>query len=1049
MTRDDRPDMQRELTSLKDFQRRTVDHVHDRFFGDDPVRRFLVADEVGLGKTLVARGVIAKTIDTLWDSVDRIDIVYICSNNQIAAQNLKKLRVGATAEIQHADRLTMLPKAIGQLEGQRVNFVSFTPGTSFNLKGSGGGRSAERVLLYWMLRDGLGDPALRANRWVRFFQGGSGLTSFTNQLRWFDQQERAGIPDTMVAEFASAVRRTRVGDTPLLEALSECVEHFNYLRKDKHVANEVSAQRYRLIGQLRHLLAEASVARLEPDLVILDEFQRFKDLMDETSEASELAHALWNHADAKLLLLSATPFKMYTLPDDEEGEDHYEDFRRTVEFLAGPGRAATVAFDSGAMRTALYAGDADAARQARDRVQTELRRVMVRTERLAATPDRDGMITTKQLPGVEVSPSDVRAYVSDAAVGALLKSADVLEYWRSSPYLFELMDAYQVKKRLEVATKEHNQPLADALALAGPRLTWDELRRYQPLDPGNAKMRGLVNDILERGAWRLAWIPPSLPYFDLGGPYADPALTDFTKRLVFSSWTVVPKAIGSVVSYEAERLLLQRGSGASRDYDATRATALLTFQRTADRFTGLPVLAILYPSVALAEAGDPLVVAREQQATFPMSREAYLDAVQQKVEKLLDRLLEGPVTGAEDDRWYWAAPFALDHMLAPETADEWLPWGADTDDPAGDSRFDDHVEFAMDFDVNTLGRRPADLANLLTLMACASPGVVSLRSLVRTLPSSDGYVDDEVRLIASIAAWGLRTLFNRPEVMALVRSEGSEDEPYWRAVLGHCLNGGLESVLDEYLHVQMESQNLRDKPLEEQTLGLMRPLEAALTLRSSTSSIHFFSASGSDVSIDRGHNVRNHFAVRFGRGTAEDTQVVQRESQVRDAFNSPFWPFVLASTSVGQEGLDFHLYSHAIVHWNLPSNPVDLEQREGRVHRFKGHAVRKNAAVAYGARDEVSSSPDPWNTIFELAANDRPAGESEVFPFWVLPGKYAIERYAPVLPLSKETHALDRLMRTVGAYRLVMGQPRQEDLLRYLGDSAESMAGLGIDLSPA
>ena len=95
--------------------------------------------------------------------------------------------------------------------------------------------------------------------------------------------------------------------------------------------------------------------------------------------------------------------------------------------------------------------------------------------------------------------------------------------------------------------------------------------------------------------------------------------------------------------------------------------------------------------------------------------------------------------------------------------------------------------------------------------------------------------------------------------------------------------------------------------------------------------------------------LRSHFAVRFGRGTAEDSKVVQRESQVRGAYNSPFWPFVLASTSVGQEGLDFHQYSHAIVHWNLPGNPVDLEQREGRVHRYKGHAVRKNAATIYGA----------------------------------------------------------------------------------------------------
>ncbi len=73
-----------------------------------------------------------------------------------------------------------------------------------------------------------------------------------------------------------------------------------------------------------------------------------------------------------------------------------------------------------------------------------------------------------------------------------------------------------------------------------------------------------------------------------------------------------------------------------------------------------------------------------------------------------------------------------------------------------------------------------------------------------------------------------------------------------------------------------------------------------------------------------------------------------RSSEVRDAFNSPFWPFVLATTSVGQEGLDFHLYCHAVVHWNLPGNPVDLEQREGRVHRYKGHAVRKNLARDFG-----------------------------------------------------------------------------------------------------
>ena len=72
-----RPDVEMELSRLKDFQRRTAEYVHRRLYLDeDRVRRFLVADEVGLGKTMVARGVIAQAIDHLWDDVDRIDVVY-------------------------------------------------------------------------------------------------------------------------------------------------------------------------------------------------------------------------------------------------------------------------------------------------------------------------------------------------------------------------------------------------------------------------------------------------------------------------------------------------------------------------------------------------------------------------------------------------------------------------------------------------------------------------------------------------------------------------------------------------------------------------------------------------------------------------------------------------------------------------------------------------------------------------------------------------------------------------------------------------------------
>jgi len=80
----------------------------------------------------------------------------------------------------------------------------------------------------------------------------------------------------------------------------------------------------------------------------------------------------------------------------------------------------------------------------------------------------------------------------------------------------------------------------------------------------------------------------------------------------------------------------------------------------------------------------------------------------------------------------------------------------------------------------------------------------------------------------------------------------------------------------------------------------------------------------------------------------ETTGNVARADAVREAFNSPFRPFILASTTIEQEGLDFHTWCHAVVHWNLPANPVDLEQREGRVHRYKGHAVRRNVTSHLG-----------------------------------------------------------------------------------------------------
>ena len=147
-----RPNTKAVLSGLKDFQRRTVDYVFQRLYLDKPnAKRFLIADEVGLGKTLVARGLIAKCIEQLWSKVDRIDIVYICSNADIARQNINRLNVTGGKDFAFPTRITLLPIRLKNLSNNRINFISFTPGTSFDIPNNLG-QGEERAVLYWLLK---------------------------------------------------------------------------------------------------------------------------------------------------------------------------------------------------------------------------------------------------------------------------------------------------------------------------------------------------------------------------------------------------------------------------------------------------------------------------------------------------------------------------------------------------------------------------------------------------------------------------------------------------------------------------------------------------------------------------------------------------------------------------------------------------------------------------------------------------------------------------------------------------------------------------------
>ena len=63
------------------------------------------------------------------------------------------------------------------------------------------------------------------------------------------------------------------------------------------------------------------------------------------------------------------------------------------------------------------------------------------------------------------------------------------------------------------------------------------------------------------------------------------------------------------------------------------------------------------------------------------------------------------------------------------------------------------------------------------------------------------------------------------------------------------------------------------------------------------------------------------------------TKTEARDRHLR-GFNSPFAPFVLLASSVGQEGIDLQKFCRHVIHYDLEWNPAKLEQREGRVDRL-------------------------------------------------------------------------------------------------------------------
>ena len=766
---------------LSNFQQATAEYAFRRLYGDsDSTRRFLVADETGLGKTHVAREVIAQTIEHLQHTghVKRIDIVYVCSNADIAAQNVRKLNITGSESPNFATRLSLLVTMPDMLKPtthggtKPITFVAFTPGTSFQL-GHQMGRKEERAVLYELLRHHLGFRGPRATAALRIFQGG---VSTWQRFRDLDvagvagQPLDSGILQTFLKEFDQSQER---------EALVSLIDDVEGRRS---LSDSQQGAARKIVGELRRMLSRSALQALEPDLVILDEFQRFRDLLDVKTggDAAELADDLFNHPDAHVLLLSATPYKPFTYAD-ETGPDggHYADFLKTLDFLTASNSAVdSVRTDLDELRQAALSGESTV--DVRDRVQSQLRKWIARTER---PTNNDRTVTVNgNTDHLRVRAEDFNGFVALRKVAEEVRAPLTVEYWKSSPYFLNFLRGYRVGENLREDMRDPDRRTElTPLFRGAQRISRLDVEEFQPLEWGNARMRALAAETLDQGWWRLLWMPPSLPYHSLSGPYASIDPITITKSLIFSSWVAAPSAIASLLSYEVERqIFTQAGHTVNTAADRASISSRLDYRITNNRPSSMSALALFWPQPTLASQTDPLDAAREHRDDPELrSVDRLFEWAQERVENLVGS--NGDNRSTTSAPWYWFASvqgernsvLVSELVSVPRSTVVDALAGVSEDHEADDGHraLDAHISqmlSAME-DWSPDAERPTDLQKTTALLGLGAPGNIAWRALSRLRRPDDQVTELGRWRAAAILASGLRSLFVRPEASTAPR----------------------------------------------------------------------------------------------------------------------------------------------------------------------------------------------------------------------------------------------------------------------------------------
>ena len=1111
------------LIKLKDFQLATVNYTIEQFFVLNR-NKMLIADEVGLGKTIVSRGIVAKMFERHHKQrpEEPFNVIYICSNQAIAKQNIDKLNFlqGEAARNivdynSDDDRITALayqPKEINREFNIRIK--AFTPGTSFD-QNTSSGRSDERVLLLRLVHD---YPEL-----IKYQSQLLWLFKNNRRMRddnWSDMVMSAIIHDadlgltqdqnrgarTIRSEIRS-VFKEKLEQKAKKNVVPHCYTHLKIedelswielLTKlcEKGITKDDYWNRYELkelLKALRVILSESCSKYLQADLFILDEFQRYSKLLQTTVQDNpgiELARQVLNKVESKVLLLSATPFKPYTNDFDElHGESHYSEFKQLLKFLLQEKNKEfwkdyendRKVFFNSLRRSKDLRLNYVQAESSKNKLQEIYRSCMARTERMLVSANKDAMIESPPVK-LTLQSEDVRDFILFDKIVAHLNEVHKsrlpipLEYVKSCPYPLSFLTQYAHKKKLE---KHYEEDTTLKKLVDQTKNGWLDIKKvknYKPLYAGNtdsipnAKIRLLFQNTVENNGWKYLWIPASLEYYPCQGAYKNSK--GYTKTLIFSAWKMVPRMVASMVSYEAERksvgnIQIENSSRPPNYFEKKRYPyPLLTFKVKAEdsSLQGMNNFMLSYPSIYMSSLYDSETNLFENKTLVELR-----DELRNQIEK---RFLELDIFSIGEEqgdwqKWSWYSILLLDiNHQDTDQLKEWLSGNTielvDVDSDSEDSKeentgkkkhLDEIKRIILDKEIPKVSKLTRDqFENLLDFavdLCLGSPAIASLRSLKKVFEKDQNFLQD-----AYMVGSGFTSLFNKPESISVIQLNTQAGD-YYQRVLKYSIDGNIQSMLDEYFYLMKDSNSINS------SAELADAIANILSIRPSlleVGTISELKKSEKGKEKERSKNrLRSHFAMDFGQQKLNSGAT--RQVNLREAFNSPFRPFVLASTSIGQEGLDFHFYSKKIIHWNLPSNPIDFEQREGRIHRFKGHVIRMNVANKFNKHLNSEVNKNIWDQLFDLAEKSERSKAQfpcDLIPCWHVETDegFSIERIVPLYPFSKDIEKYQNMLKVLAYYRLTFGQPRQDELIEAMAEAGISenekilIQNLMLDLSP-